>query len=50
MTLAQRVMVMNKGVAEQIGTRWKCMRSQPAALGELYRQPGHEPAGRAHQR
>lgn len=32
MTLAQRVMVMNKGVAEQIGTPQRCMRSPPAAL------------------
>jgi sn-glycerol 3-phosphate transport system ATP-binding protein len=32
MTLAQRVMVMNKGIAEQIGTPSRCTRNRPAAL------------------
>ena len=50
MTLAQRVMVMNKGIAEQIGTPVEVYEKpgQPFC-GELYRQPGDEPAGRADQ-
>ncbi|STJ15395.1 sn-Glycerol-3-phosphate ABC transporter, ATP-binding protein [Escherichia coli] len=46
MTLAQRVMVMNGGVAEQIGTPVEVY-EKPASLfvGEFYRQPGDEPTG-----
>ncbi len=46
MTLAQRVMVMNGGVAEQIGTPVEDSKSPPACCGEFYRQSGDEPADR----
>ncbi len=47
MTLAQRVMVMNGGVAEQIGTPVEVY-EKPASLfcSEFYRQSGDEPADR----
>jgi sn-glycerol 3-phosphate transport system ATP-binding protein len=50
MTLAQRVMVMNKGIAEQIGTPVEVYETGQPLCGELYRQPGNEPAGRPGQR
>ncbi len=49
MMLAQRVMVMNGGVAEQIGTPVEVMKSPPACLWRFYRQPGDEPADRPHE-
>ncbi len=36
-------MVMNKGVAEQIGTPVEVYETGQSLRGELYRQPGDEP-------
>ncbi len=46
MTLAQRVMVMNGGVAERLAHQLKSTKSPPACLWRVFRQPGDEPADR----